>query len=760
MGFLYMKLRMIRKFIFIGAHFCAATSAFAEPEGSADAGVNPALFASETSSSSSDEPIADAGPLLRRGMETRVVGQSGLSPRRVAGSAQVINAEQLERREANDMHRVLDEVPGVSTRDEDGFGLRPNIGIRGAQSDRSSKVALLEDGLLFAPAPYSAPAAYYFPMVTRMTSVDVYKGPAAIRFGPQTLGGAIQLHTRDISPGLQFLLDLSYGSFDTVKSHGVASAASEQFGILLEFARLSSGGFKTLDGGGDTGFSRQDAMAKAFWKHGIGTLTLKGSYGDEVSNETYLGLSDADFKSTPYRRYPASAPDQMRWGRGSGVVTEKLHFGKAMQWSTSIYRNELDRTWRRVNGFRGRSDLSQVLAGIAAGPTANYVDVLRGTRDSLTAEEDVLQVSNRRQFVSQGVETTTEANFNTGPLVHDLAAGLRFHHDSIARNHTGRYFRSVQGRLQQTDEGDALLTDNIAFSRAVSGFVTDAIRINRLMLVPGLRIEQVWMTADDRLTQVNRTSTQTAVLPGFGAVLALPHNLDVLAGIHRGFSPVAPGQSGLVQPEFAWNVESGARLSGKHLRAEAIGFLSAYSNLLGTCTLSSGCLDEESNRQFNGGEVLLGGVEASLRAQRRLGFGLTAHVSGTYTFTASRFSSSFASADPSWGNVQAGYELPLIAPHRGNVDIRLEHNRFELGAGLSFQSDMRQVAGQELPRDAERIPARALLDAYASYQLFDALRIYTTATNLTNTTVLGSRAPFGARPLAPLQLNLGFKISL
>ena len=83
-------------------------------------------------------------------------------------------------------------------RGEDGFGLRPNIGIRGANPDRSKKVTLMEDGILFGPAPYSAPAAYYFPLITRMELVRVIKGPGAISFGPQTVGGAIDLVTRGI----------------------------------------------------------------------------------------------------------------------------------------------------------------------------------------------------------------------------------------------------------------------------------------------------------------------------------------------------------------------------------------------------------------------------------------------------------------------------------------------------------------------------------------------------------------------------------
>ena len=56
----------------------------------------------------------------------------------------------------------------------------------------------MEDGILLTPAPYSAPAAYYFPLMSRISGVEVFKGPAAIRYGPNTIGGAINLQTRKI----------------------------------------------------------------------------------------------------------------------------------------------------------------------------------------------------------------------------------------------------------------------------------------------------------------------------------------------------------------------------------------------------------------------------------------------------------------------------------------------------------------------------------------------------------------------------------
>ena len=77
----------------------------------------------------------------------------------VPGSAHVITNEALAVFIESDILRVLRTVPGVYLQEEEGFGLRPNIGIRGSGLDRSARIALLEDGLLIAPAPYSAPSA-------------------------------------------------------------------------------------------------------------------------------------------------------------------------------------------------------------------------------------------------------------------------------------------------------------------------------------------------------------------------------------------------------------------------------------------------------------------------------------------------------------------------------------------------------------------------------------------------------------------------
>ena len=100
------------------------------------------------------------------------------------GSGAYLDTEEIREQTRTNINRVLAEVPGVYVREEDGFGLFPNISLRGVDGGRSSKVTVMEDGILTAPAPYSAPGAYYFPNVARMSAVEVLKGSSQVKYGP------------------------------------------------------------------------------------------------------------------------------------------------------------------------------------------------------------------------------------------------------------------------------------------------------------------------------------------------------------------------------------------------------------------------------------------------------------------------------------------------------------------------------------------------------------------------------------------------
>ncbi len=205
----------------------------------------------------------------------------------------------------------------------------------------------MEDGVLFGPAPYSAPAAYYFPLVTRMTQVQVVKRPAALIYGPQTIGGAVDFITRNPPSTPSGALDAAYGQYGYNKLHGHFGASDESNGFVIEGIHVGADGFGELPNDGDTGFHRNEWMFKGFHSlSGSGSagmkneLWLKATYSDEISNETYLGLTDADFREDPLSRYGVSQLDRMRWYRTSFALSHVIEPTSKLSITTTLYRHD------------------------------------------------------------------------------------------------------------------------------------------------------------------------------------------------------------------------------------------------------------------------------------------------------------------------------------------------------------------------------------------------------------------------------------
>ena len=194
--------------------------------------------------------------------EVTIVG-SQEQAKRIAGSAHYIGEEKLQQFSYSDIQRIAREVPGVAIQIEDGYGLRPNIGIRGVATERSGRITLLEDNVLIAPAPYSAPSAYYFPTVGRLSAIEVVKGPAAITQGPYTIGGALNMVSTPIPTQLSGNVVTEAGQDSTYRVHANYGGRTDSgFGFLLETHQWQSDGFQTIDrSSNDTGLDVEDTRS-------------------------------------------------------------------------------------------------------------------------------------------------------------------------------------------------------------------------------------------------------------------------------------------------------------------------------------------------------------------------------------------------------------------------------------------------------------------------------------------------------------------
>ena len=702
------------------------------------------------------DPPPPPSPVTSDGsLEVTVVGTSTA---KTAGSAHVIKTKQLERFNYDDPHAVLAQVPGVYSRGEDGVGLRPNIGLRGANPDRSKKVTLMEDGVLFGPAPYSAPAAYYFPLITRMSQVKVIKGPGSISYGPQTVGGALDLITRSVPSGMSGGLDVALGQYGYGKAHVYAGSQDSRGGYVIEGIHLRDDGFKELPNGTDIGFHRNEWMFKGLYKlnplagHDQ-TLQVKLTYGDEVSKETYLGLSDADFRRNPLMRYDATALDRMQWFRTSAVVSHELQLSGNATLTTSLYRHDLERSWRKVNGFKDAS-----LFDVLRDPTDPRNGLLTGEIDGMGAADILLIGPNQRTFVSQGAQSIVRWAPSAKGFAHRLEAGLRLHYDSLERRHSEDGYSLIRGQLVPAGLPTVVTAYTAASSFATALHITDAVTWRSTTFTPGLRIELINSNYLDRRDGHENSRFQTAILPGAGIYQAIVGQFGLLAGVHRGFSPAVPGRDNNASAEGSVNYEGGARYSTSTLQAEAIGFYNDYQNLTDVCTLSSGCTDANLDLQFDAGKARIFGVELYARHDKRWGH-LTLPLTLAYTGTQARFENSFNSADPSFGNVTKGDELPYVPRHLLNAGAGIEHVRGGFNVAATYVSAMRETAGSLPLSQTIATDRQFVVDLSAYKRLYRGWVLYANVRNLFDEVYIVSRRPFGARPNLPRWVQVGVRVT-
>ena len=666
----------------------------------------------------------------------------------VPGSGLALNIEQLERYDHIDLHQIMAVVPGVYTREEDGFGLRPNIGIRGAAAERSQKITIMEDGVLITPAPYSAPAAYYVPNVSRMNSIEVLKGPSAIRQGPQTVAGAINFVTRPVPDDRVAVVDVSAGTDNFYKAQASYGDRIGETGFIVDIAQFGSDGFKDLDTGGDTGFVRSEVNLKIqrnFDTRRRQQLTLKLGWADEDADETYLGLSDEDFKADSDRRYAASQLARFQSDHLTVHVNHGIQWSENLKINTKAYWHEFNREWNKLDGFIDGPSLKTVLAS----PNlfqGQYL-LLTGDRNSELIDSDILDVTNNdRSYNSMGLQVNISYAFDTGSLIHDLDAGIRYHYDEVDRNHRLRgYF--MNDRLMVSDgvqRGSKVL--NHQETDAFSLHIADVITYGDLEITVGARYEDIEGERLDKLTGIKRDSDQDNTSFGIGALWHFNDSVSLLAGVYEGFSPASPGSLS-VEPEETVNYEYGARYDGPLGRFELIGFFSDYDNLIGRCRVSDA--DCNPGDEFNGGSIEIAGAEFSGAKAFTLKDGLDLELSFNYTYTESAFQESFLSGFSQWGLVNRGDELPYLPEHMGRVQLGLVAAEWQIYASVRSQSEMREEPGRSDIDSGLHAENYSVVDISATVQVNENWEVQVLLQNALDEEAIVSHRPFGARPNKP-----------
>ncbi len=666
--------------------------------------------------------------------------------RNLPGSAALVDAEQIRIEAANDINQLLKTVPGIYIQEEDGYGLRPNIGIRGATSERASKITLLEDGVMIAPAPYSNPAAYYFPTTLRMSSLEVLKGAPLLRYGPQTTGGVVNMISTPIpqeSAGSLRLRAGENGEGDLLANYG---ARAGDFGFLIETAQRRSDGFKDIDRSSrDSGYDISDYVLKLGWETERQSLLFKAQYSEETSDETYLGLTDADFARDENRRYGLSSIDEMDNDHQGYNLTYRLALSEQVKATAIAYHNDFARNWFKLSG--GGSLIAAANAGDAFAQ-----GVLDGTEDFAGLKYK----NNNREYESRGVEL----NFDLDLGAHQLAIGGRSHRDEMERYQPQDIYDQIDGELILVGEilptgGDNRFekADALSFWAIDSWQATSALNVNLALRYEDVESLRRQYSDPERLAAPSvRGNDSSEWLPGASLVYDLNPNWQLLAGVHKGFSPLGGGATANEDPETSVNWEAGLRYEGSWF-VEAIGFYSDFDNKAENCSNANPCSNGETSGSFVTGEAVIQGLELQAGTVFTPG-SLSVPLDLMYTYT---------DATISKDNAPLGFS-------DGDRLASVPENTFSLRLGLETQAGWNNYAVVKYVdelcmsigcnNDGDRFNRSEdlwVVDAISRYALSDNMTAYLRVENLFDEQAIVSRLPDGARPNKPRTASVGFE---
>ena len=675
---------------------------------------------------------------------------------RNAEPSDVVSKTELEQFNHTDIHRIVGRIPGVYISEEDGLGLRPNIGVRGTGSSRMEKLNVMEDGILIAPAPYASPAAYYSPTAGRMEAIEVRKGSTQIKHGPFTTGGSLNYISTPIPMTQHNSVSLDVGSFGKTVLHAKSGNTMGKFGYLVELFNDQTDGFKELDGGGNTGYTKLDFMTKLRYAFSDAhALEFKYSMTDEISNETYLGLAEVDYSDNPLRRYRATALDEMDADHSQVTLSYAVKLADNMSIAVVGYSNDFARNWYKLNKVNGES-----LSMIAKPTDAGFGDfyLLMNAQDS--ADNAYRIKANNREYYSSGIQAVLNVQTDGG---HDIQAGMRIHSDEMDRFQWEDRYGMQSGQLVMTTAATPGSDSNrIDSAEASALFVEDRFSVGDMIVTAGARYEEItvmrddWGKTDPDRSEIptDRKHTMTVLVPGFSVEYPLSDTQSISLGIHKGFAPPGPGTSGVtaeeVDPETSMNTELGFKTNEGLNSMEFTYFMNNYDNLLGADTAAAG---SGTDALYNGGAVDVSGFELYLRRMLMDNGSVQMPVELALTKTNAEFKETFES--DFFGDVSSGDKLAYVPETLMSLNLGLNVGKTETNISVKHTSEMRATPGSGKIEGTNKVDAQVLVDLGMSYALQDNIKLNVGIKNLMDDDGVVGRRPYGARPSMPRSFSLG-----
>ncbi len=480
------------------------------------------------------------------------------------GSASVISEEKIAVGHFMSSADALSALPGVRAMAEFGRGLRPNIGIRGVNPNRSRNVLVLADGIPVQPAVYGDPSMYYNVSIESVEQIEVMKGATSVIYGPNTSAGVINYKMRRPPQEAQARIT------ETIRQGGFAvtelSLGNTWNGVGAQISYLNKSGH-SLRENTDTEVNELN-MRLLVPTANDGEISMRMNYYRELS-QTPGGISLAEFNKDPNKS--ERSHDNFNGRRGSFDLRYQQPINSDWSIDTLAYMNFFERNWSIAKG----SDLS------GATSNSHYL----------------------REFFVAGLEPRIRWK--------NWLAGVKIHHEQQAN--VVRKGSAIDSRTGTTSDEADLSTNALA-----AYLETNLTLSEQLTVTPGIRYESLTQMRNGALKKGKSHETYDAkdtnvFTWGVSGLFKANDIVNVYAGVHKAFQPptfkeaVDPtsGVANDIDAETSINYEIGMRVNtDSQLHAELTLFQTNFDNQIA----------KDAGIVKNIGETRQSGVELSVSA--------------------------------------------------------------------------------------------------------------------------------------------------
>lgn len=561
-----------------------------------------------TEESSTEQTSADSKPL--KIPLTEIIGTSPTALDHIPGSGKVITSESIQNNHRFTINEALREVPGVHVRDEDGLGIRPNIGIRGLDPTRSRKVHIMEDGVPIMLMPYADPSSYYFPPIFRFDRIEVLKGSGQLLYGPQTIGGVINLITRMPPTTPEGHFQVWGGNLNYLNTHFDYGGTWGKGGYLVDYTHYQTDTprFTNIRAKVD------DLTFKTVQELSDRTQILaKFNYYRENSGIGYQGLTQADWATRGEDRQTLFTNDRFEFLRLGYHVAVNHMFTANLTSTINLFGHYIQRDWSR-QAQQGVDANGAPVGGVQLG------NALPATAFSVIPANQ--RFTNEREYWVWGVEPRFHYLHSLLGIKGEADFGARYMFEQSDRKQlrnllsgTGA-FSSCVGTIGTTNT--CLGENNLRTTNAYAFFAQERLFFGPFTVTPGFRVEHISYDQTNRLVNngqgVYGKTNFTEVLPGVGVTYSPFKNNTFFFGAHRGMAPpqisdaiTGTGQVVDLGPELNWTYELGVRGNlAPWLGYSVTGYQIDFSNQIISQSVAGGIgatLTSAGETQHRGAEV-------------------------------------------------------------------------------------------------------------------------------------------------------------